>query len=367
MNKIDYSLIDRLILDIRNDLDYQKYLTPTNFEEENSKFLDFYRKGIKYNPKYIYNRFDPRDTLKKHEELKNTFVFDGTPLGRIYDNSISDLHDEIEMYSFVGTSHFTEFAVKLNHYPNIKYEEAAKSSLLNTNISPAEELLYDADTMAHILRERIGQYGFSWRVVTSSNMAARVSVEPESKTVYVNSGKQFSYNDSIRLQVHEIDTHVLRTENGMNRGYLVLSSGTPNSLIHEEGLAIFNEFKEGVADSFSNSLYGARFLAGLNISKSFFDIFDMLIRLGCDEYLSMYVVSRFKRGLEDTSLPGGFIKDYVYFQGLLELTEAVERDPSIYNKMYYGSISLRDVLSLEESISSALSEERIILPLPIRK
>ena len=62
----------------------------------------------------------------------------------------------------------------------------------------------------------------------------------------IKKGVFFTANDVIRLQVHEIDTHILRCENGQKHGYKILSSGTSGSLIHEEGLALYNEWKNGV-------------------------------------------------------------------------------------------------------------------------
>ena len=357
-----FSETDKLIFDIRNELDYQRFLTPLNFAQENNKFIECYKSHKIYNPQYEYNRFNPEVALRKYELLKNVFSPDGTELSKLYSRVIEKLLVEIKMYQSVGTEEFTAYSNKINGIPNSIYERKA-IDILNNKCESAEETFYGADELAEILKMRIRQYGFIWNVSVTDRMAARVSVEPEKKTVYINKNKRFTKNDAIRLQVHEIDTHLLRTENGLLRNSMILSYGTAGSLIHEEGLAIYNEYKNGVSDSFSDKLYAARFLTSLNIDKSFYELFDTLMQYGCSEFLSMYVVSRFKRGIRDSSSAGGFIKDYVYFQGLQEIIEAVECDNTVYKKLYYGSVSVQDTVVLDNEINNAIESGTVIFPL----
>ena len=363
MNEEYYKELDVLLTDIQNELDYQKYLTPINFESENKKFIDRYNENEEYNPQYIYNKFDNSFALETYLKLKEKFVFDGTEIGRIYKKFISNLYLEIIMYSNIGNDNFSKISAELYGNPDRKYYESALKVL---NEKPSEfdlDETYGPEKIAEIFRQRIAYYDFKWNIDITPNMAARVSVEPEQKTVYINKNKLFSRNDSIRLQVHEIDTHILRTENGYLRGSLPLALGTAQYMIHEEGLALYNEYKNNVMDPFSNILYAARFVTGVNISNTFFDLYDMLKKYGCSDFVAMYVVSRFKRGLSDTSHDGGFIKDYMYFQGFQEVKQAVEEDESIYKKMYFGSIGLSDIEILDNAITNAIEEKNIILPI----
>jgi hypothetical protein len=358
----NYNNLDKLLMDIRKELDYQKYLTPINFEYENKKFIDCYNNKREYNPQYAYNKFDNHIVLEKYNRLKEQFAFDGTEIGEIYKKYIDTLYFEIMMYSNIGSDKFAGLSVEVYGNPDRKYYKKALDILSDRSDYSESEMVYDSGKMADIFKRRIENYGFEWDVILSSNMAARVSVEPEQKIVYINQNKRFSFNDSIRLQAHEIDTHILRTENGYLRNYIPFAFGTAQSMVHEEGMALYNEYKNNVLDSFSEILYAARFVVGININHTFFELYNMLKEYGCSDFIAMYVVSRFKRGVSDTSCSGGFIKDYLYFQGLQEITSAIEKDESIYNKMYFGSIGLNDVQILNATITSAINEKSVILP-----
>jgi hypothetical protein len=55
-----------------------------------------------------------------------------------------------------------------------------------------------------------------------------------------------------------------------------------------------------------------------------------------------------KRGLGDTSIPGGFTKGIVYFRGLLAIDDFAERGGDI-KRLYIGKIALED-LELAEKV-----------------
>lgn len=359
------SEVDAALSRVRKQLDYQKYLTPKNYNQENEVFLDHYRRGERYNPRYAYNVFDPTDALRAVQSI-DVGALDDSPVGHVLRSSYEGILDEIELYSHLGDNKlFPVLSRRVNGVPDERYRSLALDALNEPRKQEESGRAHTPDDLCRTMERRIGQYGFDWDVRVLPNMAARVSVEPDDHAVYINQKASFTASDIKRLQVHEIDTHVLRAENGHRRGLDIFSSGTRGSLIHEEGLALYNEERNGVTDPFSARLYAARFLVCLEIERPFYDLFDMLRQLGCDESLAIYVVPRIKRGLSDTSLPGGFIKDYVYFQGRLEIAEALEHNPALYRQMYFGAISLHDVRSLRQEIEQAEQEGALILPLPI--
>ena len=357
--------VDAALARIRQGLDYQKYLTPRNYNEENDLFLERYRRGERYNPQYTYNRFDPSATLDAARVVP-VDELDDSPKARVLRTAYDGLLDEIEMYARLGDNdRFTDLSVRVHGTPAERYRGHALDVLSSADAEgdTADARSHTPEELRQTVLARLGQYGFDWTVQILPNMAARVSVEPDDHAVYINQEASFTQSDVRRLQVHEIDTHVLRAENGHARGLELFSAGTWRSMIHEEGLALYNESSHGVSSVFSSRLYAARFLTCLDIDAPFYDLFDRLRQLGCDEYLAIYVVARIKRGISDTSLPGGFIKDYVYFQGQLEVAEALERDPSLYRSMYYGAISLSDVDVLRPEIERSEQAGEILLPL----
>ena len=62
--------IDAQILEISSFLDYQRYLTPTNFASENQTFLECYNKGIQYNQELVI----PEDITELEELPKELTI-----------------------------------------------------------------------------------------------------------------------------------------------------------------------------------------------------------------------------------------------------------------------------------------------------
>ncbi|OGC44127.1 hypothetical protein A3J98_02265 [candidate division WS6 bacterium RIFOXYC1_FULL_33_10] len=53
------------------------------------------------------------------------------------------------------------------------------------------------------------------------------------------------------------------------------------------------------------------------------------------------VTYRVKRGLGDTSYPGIYCKDIVYFRGFRKVKKQLEKDKSLYEKLYAGKIDFK--------------------------
>ncbi len=356
--------VDQTIKRIREKLDYQVYLTPLNFKEENNKFLDSYQSGKIYNPQYRYMSFKNSGESDNLDHIISYLKTDESSISEILLESVNSLSKEIVMYQTIGNNiNFTESTICVYGRPNCDLLPVAIKELQNNLAVDSKENEIGATSLADVIKRRLSVYGFSWNVELLDNMASRVSVEPENRSVYINKYKNFTPNDIKRLIVHEIDTHVLRSENGRRVGFEVLASGTAGSLIHEEGLALYNEWLNNVQDVVTMRLYAARFIACCNIHLSFYDLFKMLISYGCSLEQAMYVVSRIKRGISDTSLPGGFIKDYVYYQGFYDIKVFLAHHPEAYEELYYGSISTKDIDVLKNDICDRRLRQAIILPI----
>ena len=356
--------IDKLLFEVRAKLDYQKYMTPKNYAEENERFLSFYNEGVAYNPQYEYEKFIPVDADLDAVGLcieQTAAAKDGIAV--LLNRSAKSLLKEIKLYGLIGDDEaFTPLSNEIFGLPSESLRAEAEAQLAKASAEDSAAR-YPASVLASFLKERVARYGFAWEFVLSPNMASRVSVEPEQKTIYINSAKTFTEKDIVRLAVHEIDTHVLRCENGERQSYTLLSSGTAGSLIHEEGLAIYSEWKNGVQDPFAEKLYAARYLTCLDIDRPFYELFDRLVLRGVSKEQALYVVARIKRGISDTSLPGGFIKDYVYFGGFYEIRDYLAEHPEEKPRLYYGSLSLGDIEVLKSDIEAALRNGDIILPI----
>ena len=68
---------------------------------------------------------------------------------------------------------------------------------------------------------------------------------------------------------------------------------------------------------------------------------DKPLDLGFNENYAWQLALRLKRGLVDTSEPGAFTKDALYYSGFLKVSEFLETNPN--NDLFYGKISLNYV------------------------
>lgn len=357
------SKADTIISNIRKALNYQLYMTPVNFKSENERFIESYKNREKYNPQYIYVPIDTKNLNELWNELAH-FEQNDSGVSQIISKNIISLRNEINMYENIGDNErITDASILVYGNPDAALLGQAKDELKKPITSDNPPAKHDAFDLEKVISARLKKYGFSWNVVVQKNMASRISVEPEYNTIFINQNGHFTDNDLIRLQVHEIDTHVLRTENGRRHNLNIFSGDSPVVLKDEEGLALYNEHIHQVQDEYSLKLYAARFLCCCNIDLSFYDMYDMLISHGCSSEQSLYVVSRIKRGLSDTSLPGGYNKDYVYFQGLHDMMSALSNNIKLYRNLYFGAISIDDVKLLNIEIEAY--KNSMILPLDI--
>jgi len=338
-------IIDDFISNVNQKLDYTKYLTPTNLNEQNSKFFDNFKKGIEYNPRYNYQPYDDInfDSLKNQIE---EFKLSDSTIENIFKRYLSVLGDHISFYQNRGNSRkFTEYSVKAFGVPDKKLVEKAYqiiSTPSEINIKADMNKIYDAHDLASKLKNRLYKYGFDWQIVILETSTTKVTVDPEIKVIYLNNSLKYSEADLERLQVHEIDTHVVRAENGALQPFKIFSTGLANSLTTEEGLAVTSEEMNNVLDHSALRILAGRTIAvALAVRESFFSVFTELAKY-FNENDALNITQRVKKGLSDTSDCGGFTKDYIYFDGYYSLKEYLnlDNDPEI---LFVGVIGLEDI------------------------
>lgn len=192
---------------------------------------------------------------------------------------------------------------------------------------------------AAILEEFAASLGITGiRFAFRRNMAGRISVSPVSRRVSIRKGASFDLSARRRLAVHEIGTHLLRSQNGrrLTGGLAVLSLTIDTDT--EEGLAKFMELATAAAEGENDLWMALRVLADFHGRQ---ESFSRLFRraegwfraLGYrDERIfdsAWSIAFRAKRGLRDTSLHHTYPKDASYLRGFRKLTK-IFGDPGDY-------------------------------------
>jgi len=141
------------------------------------------------------------------------------------------------------------------------------------------------------------------------------------------------------LYRHELETHILRRTNHWNNFGNKDVSTEVEFRRTEEGLAnlhthLFRKDKK-IRKTFLS--YYSTFLSQ---KYSFSRMFKILVDLGMSNDRAWNLCLRNKRGLVDTSKPGGFTKDICYLEGTIQVWEWLLNPKNDAKNLYIGRVSL---------------------------
>lgn len=351
---------DLALVKIEREMSKHFSLNPLNYDQELETFL---MKDGYYNPTFTYKRNED-----KYEEiladLTKMEIDPGTPQGFLFENKRKELCRKLDAFFFAEID-------------PARYTHASKS--LFTEVDP--EVIKEANKMLFTFRaiqenrERLTPCSFedahtslvkhlesynlkNWNIKTREGGLSRVGVGKTAKRIiYMNKLATYHTDALPRLWAHEIDTHVLRLENALRQPYQLLHRGTAGYLETEEGLAIFNQQKFTNPSLLRFYVPALIYLKTYEASQHSFaemvdsEILGMLIppEDNRDQYLkkAFRIITRAKKGIGDTSSPGGYAKDLVYFSGYYKISKFVENGGDV-TELYRAKISLEDLPLIKE-------------------
>lgn len=365
--KYSYEDVCEFIAKANSLLDYTKYLTPINLREENERFLDAFKMGVEYNPIFCYEEYFNIDFngLQKSFHLYYDSLGDSA-LDRIFKRLLKEGMYSLDFYRYRGSADlFSKYSKMAFDSPSeslIKYSQKIlldyKNSSYNRNTSIG---IYSGEDLAACIIRELKHYGFDWEVLVLKNLSTKVTIDPELRKVYINGSKNYSNIDLKRLIVHEVGTHIVRSENGRKQPYAIFATGLAGSLSTEEGLAVYSEYKSGLLEQDTLAMYAGRVIAAsLCLNKSFFQIYSYLSDFLPND-VSLYITQRVKKGLINTSQPGGFTKDYVYLDGFLKIKKFIENGGD-YKILYLGSVGIDDISDLLILLNEGVLSKNIVIP-----
>lgn len=244
----------------------------------------------------------------------------------------------VELLRVVGRENFTEMAARFFPWPDEAMVKQARSDLKKARWYKSKGPFFDFDKLKEIFEWRFGQYGINWEVTGVDFPGSKLSVDKKG-TLRLGKTTRFSLERTMTAVVHEIDTHVLRTENGKLQPLKVFQTGLPGYKETEEGLAVFrvNKLELNILKVFIPQIR----VVALEIARkaSFAKTAEAVMDLGLTPKQAWSLVWRLKRGLSDTGRPGGFAKDGLYYTGCCRVAEFVEKGGRI-NDLYVGKVGL---------------------------
>ncbi len=242
---------------------------------------------------------------------------------------------------------------KLSEYgvPQKKYLDLAKAILEKTYFGRNEQDLYmtkgkklSKEEVEHRIISflKLHKLESRFEIVWSNSFVSRTTIN--SDTIKLRLPAEFRQEDLLGMLYHEVGTHALRRINYEQQPWYRKKKrfGFSSYLKTEEGLASLHSL---VPHSYKSAFVSAiRYLAVQTASQgSFADTWRALEPYIEDPDRRWTTVFRQKRGMRDTSQPGGYTKDLVYFEGLVDVWKWLKKENFSLTNVYYGKLSLTDV------------------------
>jgi len=331
--------------------------TPINLEKEKSKFFN----SNVYNPQFEY-RVVKNKNDKIFKELSSIRVIsDVDP--RISDFYIALIEEKgraSDLMHAVGNNDLvTEISIERYKFPStILFKNAAKvlkGYTRNYTLVeyPQNQRMLDYDEIERVFSGVFSELGLKeWSINESINIAKQgVKVGVKNKEVLV-------YKDITRTPfklrktiVHEVGTHVLRAHNGERTGFEALSKPNLSSYLDiEEGLAMWNEMNMGLlTERWLKNRATLVWAMYLGKGMSFRELYNVVLGV-LPKKTAFDTVYRVKRGLGDTSYPGIYTKDSVYYRGLRRVMKRLQKEPRLYHELYAGKIDFKQCVWVEEGL-----------------
>ncbi|MCJ1680014.1 flavohemoglobin expression-modulating QEGLA motif protein [Streptomyces sp. APSN-46.1] len=308
---------------------------PDDLEGHRERFLRAAERGRWDNPRFTYREIDDGTSQPLRRICEETASHDD-PWHRLIADEAARYLDRYRACASHDAARITEATSRENGTPD---EGLLADALGLLRKGPAEEGQgqgqaaeqgqapeLSADDAAAAIADVLAQERLAdWTVRIRLGAAARMSVSTADRSVRIRAGIQLSEDELVRLIVHEIGTHVFRWVNAL-RGAQILGLQLSGHTATEEGFAVWNEQRAADGNGLDRRFALRVVAVDAALQGSFTDVVRALT-----PYTSVGtafdVAVRVKRGLVDTSVPGGFVKDHVYLAGFRMLEKHLNLRP----------------------------------------
>ena len=341
--KKNYRMIDESIVEQDWQIKLLYHLKPLNLEAERKGFLE----GTIENPQFVYPelKFDPYQLRENLDVLE----MEDSLLGRLFQRKRQEVLEKIDLLEHRGTSHFGNKSVALfGEATELLRDDALNYLAERPDSFPKEEATISADRAQKAFEKFFKDSGLThWRVKQKKEMVSDC-VAGKKNTFFIRENVRFTETRLKMVIAHELETHVFTAENGKLQPYRIFQRGTGGYLTTQEGLAIYNQEK-AVDHVTEKHFWNAALVVAIYKAQSgsFRQVYECMKELGYSDEKSFQFALKSKRGLEDTSRPGAFTKDLIYFRGK-RMVETFVEDGGDLKRLYIGKIDLPSLEEIEE-------------------
>ena len=301
-------------------------LTPSNFCEEKEKFLQ----SKTYNPQFIYKK-TPKNIKHGFDQLQKYLA--SIDLPKDLANYFFEYLDNLELLSLtisaIGTKSFAAYSQRLfRSYTSHTHETLQQLPDINF-LEDEKHTLHTAEKIAAIFHNYLQQYDELSQYAISLDSFNDHTIRVGENRLIIGSRVKRTTENVRRLIVHEIESHIMQRHNArLSKNPLLKLIRTEEHEMLAEGLAVFNEIYTKTITRKAYNIYFYRLKAVAMLQKSFREIYDYLTNF-LTPHQAFIITARVKRGMADTSQPGGFPKDAAYLLGYNRINEYVSHGGSL--------------------------------------
>lgn len=297
------------------------------------------------NPTFTYKPESPansmhRDILRNLKVGVSKYTAEDKVIYKILKEKHDDLLKKLALSENIGTPEFTKKSVALYGKPSPKLCRKAEE-ILSEPFEKIPKNYIHVNEAHKQLRQGLNAAGVTGWQITKENIVASALVNMFEKRFKLKKKQRMHQRYINRLIVHEIGVHVLRYENGLRQPLKIFSTGLADYLPTEEGLAAYSEEQSGVLDPSMFRQYAGRVLAIQSALESDFVTTYKNLKTYFDSQTALKLTLRAKRGVDDTSQPGAFTKDYVYLKGYFDVKRFAKKHD--VRQLWLGKVSIRDL------------------------
>jgi len=335
--------IDEELAKIDGEIRLLSHLRPLNLREENIKFLH----DPHYNPQFEYKplKFNAKNLYKRLKRLE----FPDTPMGQLWGKKADEIHRKMEVLESRGTPEFTQKSISLYGDVNENLYQLALNQVRSMPEDfPSTGKRLSIKEAKKQFEKAIDDYGLKgWQVKIKEDLVSDAVAGKES-AIFIREGASFTEDRLMGTIAHEVETHVFTAMNGARQPYKIFQRGLADYLMTEEGLAVYNQ-EQTESKSTIKKYWAASSVVGIHeaMRGSFVDVYLKIVELGFGAERAWTVALKAKRGLTDTSQPGAFTKDAVYFKGHQKIKDFVENGGDL-TRLYYGKTNIEDVETIKQ-------------------
>lgn len=324
-------------------LSISTWFNPLNFKSEQARFF----RSKTHEPQFIYPElnwekiFQYQAVINKLQNLlkKNNFDKDSQTILR---EKTKEAILYLELLQARGKPELSKISSSLYQCSfDKKILNSAKKDVQVKFLSNKEFI--KTDFLVKTIKNCLLEYEVkNWQVITSNDSGFNCRVFPEKNLIVVNEKIDWDFFTLDGFIAHEIDGHVVRTINSQKQKNIFYKFQLPFYIKTEEGLASY--LADYCSDNkFGKTYHSLKYLGCiLALDGSFRKIYDFFLKNNFSPQLAFLASFRIKRGFEDTSIPGCFAREAMYYEGMQEVKAYIDNDGDLVS-LFSGKAGLKDM------------------------